>query len=166
MAELTGYDEAIPLKSALEELLGVDEWYRLKDSRDLKTWKRSLLRALNASKVAITVTVEVADDEWRAGVAEILERGKGDVARSQSFRELLSSFAACYLRLSFHQLGLAPQRKSRPGRISAIPSNWRLNAYRSVLYTQTEEQKMRLQYSRDSRTVSEKALDPKYRGLR
>jgi hypothetical protein len=166
MSDVTGYDDAIPLKSALEELFGEDEWYRLKDTRDIKTWKKSLNRALKASSVAISASVEIADDDWLIESQSILERGKEDIAHSESIRDAFSAFSACYVRLSFHQLGLVPKRNGRQGKFSAIPSNWRLNAHRSVQYTQTEKQKLWSQYCKDSRPVSDKAVDPKYLMLR
>jgi hypothetical protein len=126
----------------------------------------SLNRALKASSVAIAASVEIADDDWLMESQSILERGKEDIANSKSIRDAFSAFSACYVRLSFHQLGLVPNRRGQPGKLNAIPANWRLNVYRSVQYTQTEKQKLWSQYSKDSRPVSDKAVDPKYLMLR
>jgi len=164
--DFTGYNEALPLKSALESLLGADEWYHLKDSRDLKTWRRSLLKAMKVSEVAIASTVEVVDEDWRKAASSIIDHGRESVAASRSIREAFSAFAACYLQLSFHQLGFLPNRVGRAGKVAAIPTNWRLNVYRSVQYTQTDQQKLRLLYAKDHRPISQKLSDPMYRRLR
>jgi len=154
------------LKFALEGLLGADEWYRLKDSRDLKTWQRSLLKVMKASEVTIASTIEVVDQGWSKDAISIIDNGRKDVAESRCIREVFSAFAACYLQLSFHQLGFLPNRKGHAGKFAAIPTNWRLNVYRSVQYTQTDQQRLRLMYAEDHRPVSEKSSDPKYRCLR
>ena len=72
MDEITTYDDAIPLKSALENLLGSEEWYRLKDTRSVTVWRKSLLKALRSTDVAISASVQIADEGWRETAREIL----------------------------------------------------------------------------------------------
>jgi len=166
MSDRSAYTDAIALKSALEDLLGSEEWYKLKDFRGLGVWKKSLLRALKVSKVAIEGTIEIYDEDWRVEAYAIIERGKSDLCSATTISEAFSNFSACYMRLSFHQLGLMPRKTGIKFQSRAIPSSWQLNAHRSVQYVQSEKQKLRLSYSKDPRPISEKALDPKYTLLR
>jgi len=156
----------LALKGALEDLLGADEWYRLKDTRSVGTWRKSLLRALKVSEASIRGTVTVADEDWYSVAFEIIDEGSVRIKSSKTIVDLLSAFGSCYMRLSFHQLGLMPRRKGSRSKIKATPGSWDLSTYRSVQYVQTEKQRLRVDYSKDSRPISEKALDKKYRGLR
>ena len=164
--EITTYDDAIPLKFALENVLGSEEWYRLKDTRSVTDWRKSLLKALRSTDVAISASVQIADEAWRETACEILEHGRESIKDAVGISNLFSAFGACYMQFSFHQLGFMPRRKGKKAKIRATPANWNLAIYRSVQYVQSEAQKLRSEYSSDTRKLDEKIDDPKYRKLR
>ena len=62
-----------PLKAVLEELLGHRVYLRLKETATLRDWKREIQKLLRAIKIAVKSTVEIADDDWFAGIDSILE---------------------------------------------------------------------------------------------
>ncbi|MEJ1996299.1 MAG: hypothetical protein P8X75_14015, partial [Limibacillus sp.] len=110
-SERTSYTDLLRFKSALEQVSGAEEWYRLKDNRSLATWKSSLQKALRMTAAAIEGTVAIADEDWLSRSKEILCQGKQDISKSHSIGDVIGSFAACYMLLSFNQIGFAPDRK-------------------------------------------------------
>ena len=159
---ITRYQDALSLKSALEKILGTEEWSRLKDTQSINAWRKSLRRALKSSEVAIKATVAIADSDWHAECDDILERGTEGLINASSIREAFSAVAACYMELSFHQLGFCPNRTGSRGKVKAIPSHWDLGLYRSVQYVQTDLQSLEIEYSKDTRPRDDKFADKKY----
>jgi hypothetical protein len=165
-SETTSYNDALVLKAALERILGTEEWYRLKDNRALSTWKKSLDRALKMSNAAIKGTVEIADSQWFSEVEQHIEKGRANVKSSKTILDAISAFSACYMLLSFLQLGLAPNKTGSRGRPRSVPNEWKLNANRTVQYVQSAKQKLHVEFRNDRRPLADKALDPRYRLLR
>ncbi|MBU9696707.1 hypothetical protein GU927_002495 [Rhodobacteraceae bacterium HSP-20] len=164
-AENTSYSDALNLKAAIEELLGADEWYRLKDTRSVAKWKASFLRVMNSSEVAIRATIKITDCDQLESLRSIIDQGRHDVRKSASLIDAFSAFSATFLRLSFQQLGHMPNRKGRRTSTRAIPAHWKLDTYRSVQYVQSDMQALWVEYRKDERDISEKASDPKFRKL-
>jgi len=152
MAETTGYVDAVPLKFALESLLGKEAWYRLKDTTNVKVWRKELLRALRVCDAAIIGTIQVVDDNWVEEKAELLEKGTRDLEGAGTIENLFAAFSACLLQLNFHLIGQMPNLRGRTENVRAIPGNWRLNTYRSILYVQDKDQKRRALVAADRRS--------------
>lgn len=127
------------LKSAIEQLLGQDAWYELKETTSITPWRKNVLKLLKAICISIDASVEVRDEAWMDAVNENLARGKEGVKASTDIDELLSCFEATLLRQVFLQIGAVPNRKGRP-RVSLSKENWRLNGQRSVQYVQSRTQ--------------------------
>ncbi|WP_417601305.1 hypothetical protein [Pararhodobacter oceanensis] len=151
-SEVTKYIDALSLKDTLERLLGQEAWNRLKDTRDINAWKRELQRTLKMSSAAIAATVSVADVAWKTEASRILEAGVKSLRTAETLVDLFSAFASIYLELSFHQIGLMPNRKGRYCNVTARRSEWKLTNYRSVQYVQDDEQIRRF----DRRTQQDK----------
>lgn len=164
--EHTSYADALALKAALEELLGADEWYRLKDTRSIDTWKASFLRAMNSSEAAVRATIKISDRDQLERLLSIIVDGRRAVQGTTSLIDAFSAFSATYLRLSFQQLGHMPNRTGRNTSVRAIQAHWKLDTFRSVQYVQSDVQALWIEYHEDKRHVSEKSLDPKFRSLR
>lgn len=142
-ALVSDYNTALRLKFTLERLLGREEWYRLKDHRGIKPWRKACLRALRGSLCAIDASVRVADASWREEAKHIVQTGIDQVGGIDDLTELCALLAATYLELSFHQFGLMPNRSGQT-KVRSVPAHYDLSAFRSVQYVQTEEQAKRL----------------------
>ena len=133
-----------PLKALFEEVLGRKSFRAVKESGSFAAWKEESRRLLKALGIAITATVEVADDQWRLEVAEMLELGEKRIDAAKEFDELLAGLAATLGRLCFLQVGFVPYGHGHQQRVPLNQANWRLDIVRTVQYIQTPEQKERL----------------------
>jgi len=128
-----------PMKAVFEQLFGRRCYMKLKETGDLKDWKAESERLLRAIEVAINVTVEIADMEWRSEIRETLELGRSHVSSAESITSLFAHLSAVLTRLVFLQLGCFPNN----GTLDVVPivaKNWHLSGLRSVQYVQTTKQ--------------------------
>lgn len=128
------------LKSMFERVWGKDTYLDLKHCSDLKVWKRYCERTLHATRLAASDTVLIADDAWRKDLAVIIDHGLQRLKAAKGFDDLFQCFAATYAEISFHQFGFMPSRQLT-SRAQLRKGNWRLDAFRSVQYVQSAEQK-------------------------
>jgi hypothetical protein len=128
------------LKSMFERVWGKGTYLDLKHCSDLKVWKRYCERTLRATEFAASDTVLIADDTWHKELAEIIEHGLQGVKAAKGFDDLFQYFAATYAEISFHQFGFMPSRRPS-SRAQLRKGNWQLDAFRSVQYVQSAEQK-------------------------
>jgi len=63
------------LKTAIEQILGRDAWYELKETTSVAPWRKCLLKLVAAIRVSIDESVQVADADWLLAVHENLDRG-------------------------------------------------------------------------------------------
>lgn len=138
------YSKYLVLKSAIEELFGNDAWYALKESNHFPTWRKYAIKTLQAVRVAISTSVDVCDDKWREEINQLLADGITEIKKEQNIDEIIATLAGTLVRISFTQIGLMPNRKGTPKSVTLHKDVWRLNSFRSVIYTQTREQKERL----------------------
>jgi hypothetical protein len=136
-ADLSQY---YPLKALLEQILGKKSFGRVKDHAPLSVWKAEVARLVKALSVAIAATVEVADDEWRDEVAEILAQGLSLTKSARGADELFAGLSATLVRLSFLQLGFVPRGHRLVEQIPLASKNWNMNVVRSVQYVQSPAQ--------------------------
>jgi len=66
----------IMLKSAIEQLLGSNAWYELKETTSLTPWRKNVLKLLKAIRISIEESVEIRDQGWFEAVIENLARGE------------------------------------------------------------------------------------------
>lgn len=128
------------LKSAIEQLLGRDAWYALKETTSLTPWRKYVLKLLKAIRISIHESIEVRDPAWLRAVDENLNRGEEVAKASKDIDALLASFTATLLRQVFLQVGSLPSRKGQSS-VSLGKENWRLNGQRSAQYVQSPSQK-------------------------
>jgi hypothetical protein len=154
------------LKSAIEDLFGSDAWYALKESNHIPTWRRYGAKTLQAVGVAIAATVDVADDDWRQEIDKLLADGIRRIKEDAEIDEIIATLAGTLIRISFAQIGLMPRRKGTAKSSTLRKDAWRLDLFRSVIYTQTTEQKERVFWSNQQREIGFDAqleLHAKYR---
>jgi hypothetical protein len=136
-----------PMKAVMEQLFGRKCFAKLKEGGSLADWKAESRRLLKAAEVAVRINVPVSDAEWHDEVNSILDLGRSHVASASTAGELFCAIAATFARMTFLQLGALPSR-STVASVSLAERNWRLDAYRSVQYVQTEKQRQSLNRSR------------------
>ena len=127
------------LKEAIEGLLGNEAWLALKETTSIAAWRKQAIRLISAIETAVAATVKAADAGWFDEIAENLERGRSAIKSSKDIEELISALSAMLLRQVFLQLGLLPNRRT-DRKVSIRREEWKLDAYRSVVYFQSSEQ--------------------------
>jgi len=147
------YSKYLSLKSSIENLLGRDAWYALKESESISTWKKYLGKALKALRVSIHETVQICDDDWRSEVDCQIDEGLEDLSQSKSIDELISCLAATLLNVSFLQTGLLPRRKGSLNSVSLRKEKWKHDIYRQVVYLQTPKQRESLFLSKQQKMI-------------
>ncbi|MBY0475801.1 MAG: hypothetical protein K2Q13_12190 [Nitrosomonas sp.] len=160
------YKKYLVLKSALESIFGKAAWYALKESNHVPTWRKYGIKTLQIIKLAIEATVEIADEEWRQEINNLISDGIASLKTDQEIDEIISTLAGTLIQISFHQIGLMPNCRG-----SAKPSVlkkglWRLNLFRSVVYLQTQSQKEQLFLSNQRKEIgfdAQLGLQDKYR---
>jgi hypothetical protein len=143
------------LKDILERLFGRQAWSDLKMSTSLPTWKRHLLKAVDAVRVGIDSTVTITDERWIKDVDELLTHGRGLMRSAKNIDDLLSTFSATLLELVFLQLGRVPERATSNG-VTLDRRYWTLNNHRSVQYVQSAAQAKTLFWDDQQRQIGVK----------
>ena len=138
------YNRNIHIKFEIDNALGPSAWYALKKATDAAVWKKHFEKMLRSYLVAAKATVTVADDCWHQEFqANIMTAIKG-VRSAGGFDSALDVFCAALIRQSYLQLGMVLNRRgSARESFPLVSGNWRLNAYRTVQYVQTREQRDR-----------------------
>lgn len=147
------YTKYLFLKSAIEDLFGSDAWYALKESNHVPTWRKYGIKTLQAISISIASTVEVFDDDWRSDIDKQLVEGIKRIKGDSEIDEIISNLAGTLIRVSFMQIGLMPNRKGADRRTTLRKDDWRLDPFRSVIYTQTKEQKEKMFWSKQQREI-------------
>ena len=153
------------LKSAVEDLLGNQAWLDLKETTSTATWRRYVLKLLDAIELSIETTVLVKDENWMQEVRSNLNHGRELARIAQSPEDAIAALSGTLLRQVFLQLGTAPNRQT----VKAVPlkaSHWDFSGFRSVQYVQTPQQKEDLFRSKQRRAIGFDAqidLEAEYR---
>lgn len=153
------------LKSAVEDLLGNQAWLDLKETTSTATWRRYVLKLLDAIELSIETTVLVKDENWMQEVRSNLNHGRELARIAQSPEDAIAALSGTLLRQVFLQLGTAPNRQT----VKAVPlkaSHWDFSGFRSVQYVQTPQQKEDLFRSKQRRAIGLDAqidLEAEYR---
>jgi len=140
-----------PLKAALEELLGHRAYLHLKETATLRDWKEQIRKLIQAIKIAIKSTVEIADDDWFEDIDKILELADGLISASNNVTGLFANLSAALARLVFIQIGFLPLGRQRIDSVRLTKEWWTLNKVRTVQYVQNNEQRYNAQLLRDRR---------------
>jgi hypothetical protein len=139
------------LKAVLEELLGHRVYLRLKETGTLRDWQDVLQKLLRAIELAITSSVEIADDDWFADIDSALELGRTQIAESKTVADLFASLSATLARLVFLQIGFFPLGRQQKETIPLTKGWWTLTSVRTVQYVQNNKQRHTAQGLRKKR---------------
>jgi hypothetical protein len=147
------YTKYLVFKSAMEGVFGSEAWYALKESNHIPTWRKYILKALNAINISIHETVEQYDEDWLNEVEENIGRGIESAKKSKTIEELISVLAGTLLNISFLQIGFLPKRQGSPNKISLKKENWKFDIHRSVIYLQSIEQKEAMFWGKQQKKI-------------
>jgi hypothetical protein len=153
------------LKSAIEDLLGEAAWRDLKECTSLATWRRYVLKLIDAIDLSIKTNIQICDDDWMSQVSDNLAHGKELARIAKDTDDLIAALTATLLKQVFLQLGQAPRRKTSRA-VSLKAENWRLDGFRSVQIVQTPAQREVLFLSKQRRDIGFDAqfdLEAEYR---
>jgi hypothetical protein len=153
------------LKSSIEDLLGNRAWLELKETTSATTWRRYVLKLLDAVELSVETTVLIKDEEWSQGIRANLEHGRELARIAKSPEDAISALSATLLRQVFLQLGSSPSRKMAKA-VPLKPQNWDFSGFRSVQYVQSPKQKEDFFLSKQRRSIGFEAqldLQAEYR---
>ena len=153
------------LKSSIEELLGRQAWYDLKETTSAATWRRYVVKILDAIELSVVTTVQIKDDDWIADVRSNIEHGR-DLARiAKTPEDAIAALSGTLLRQVFLQLGAAPVSRSSDT-TPLTPARWDFSGFRSVQYVQSQRQREDLFLSKQRKAIGFEAqldLQAEYR---
>ncbi|AWI55416.1 hypothetical protein DEH84_17640 (plasmid) [Aquabacterium olei] len=156
------------LKSAIEDLLGEAAWRDLKECTSLATWRRYVLKVIDAIELSVKTNIQICDEDWMNQVTNNLAHGR-DLARiARNTDDLVAALTATLLEQVFLQLGHAPHRKTSRA-VTLKAENWRLDGFRTVQIVQTPAQREALFMSKQRREIGFDAqfdLEAEYRRSR
>lgn len=154
------------LKSAVEDLLGNQAWLDLKETTSTASWRRYVLKLLDAIELSVKTTVLVKDEDWMQEVRSNLNHGRYLARIAESPEDAIAALSATLLRQVFLQLGSEPPSRKTAKMAPLKPSHWDLSAFRSVQYVQTPQQRESLFRSRQRKAIGFDAqfdLEAEYR---
>ena len=140
------------LKSSIEDLLGNRAWLELKETTSTTTWRRYVLKLLDAIELSVETTVLIKDEEWMEEVRSNLDHGRELARIAESPEDAIAALSATLLRQVFLQLGTAPSRKMVAS-VPLKPQNWDFSGFRSVQYVQSPQQKEDLFLTKQRRAL-------------
>ena len=140
------------LKSSIEDVLGNRAWIELKETTSASTWRRYVLKLLDAIELSVDTTVLIKDEEWTQQVGENLNHGRELTRIAKTPEDAIAALSGTLLRQVFLQLGLAPSRKMTNA-VPLKPQSWDFSGFRSVQYVQSPKQKENLYLSHQRRTI-------------
>ncbi|MBU1237517.1 MAG: hypothetical protein KJ634_08450 [Gammaproteobacteria bacterium] len=156
------------LKSSIEDVLGNRAWLELKETTSTSTWRRYVLKLLDAIELSVETTVLIKDEEWMQEVRSNLNHGRELTRIAETPDDAIAALSAILLRQVFLQLGSAPSRKSAPS-VPLKAQNWNFSGFRSVQYVQSPRQMEDLFLSKQRRAIGFEAqidLQAEYRKSR
>jgi hypothetical protein len=140
------------IKMAFEQIFGNKAWLDLKECTSIATWRKYTIKLLCATRLAIEETTQVRDDDWFTEICEHIQYGL-QIARSAKFiEELISGLSATLIRVVFLQIGMIPNRR-QDRKVTLARDNWRLDAFRTVQYVQSNTQLERLFWNKQQKAL-------------
>ena len=133
-------EDCYALKSLIERLFGNRAWLDIKHSSDLRRWKKYSNRILAAIEYSAKASIEIVDDEWFEELEKIIVHGKNRIKSAKDTEQLFAALSASLAEISFFQIGRMPDHTMQKHVTLRHPSNWKLNAFRSVQYVQSPKQ--------------------------
>ena len=116
------------LKSSIEDLLGNRAWIELKETTSAATWRRYVLKLLDAIELSVETTILIKEEEWLQEVRSNLEHGRELARIAKTPEDAIAALSATLLRQVFLQLGSSPSRKTATS-VPLKPQNWDFSGF-------------------------------------
>jgi hypothetical protein len=153
------------LKSAIEEFLGRQAWYDLKETTSAAIWRKYVIKLLDAIELSVETTVEIKDDAWIKDIRSNLAHGRDLAKIAKTPEDAIAALSGTILRQVFLQLGAEPFSRSRDT-TPLQPVHWDFSGFRSVQYVQSDKQREDLFLSKQRKAIGFEAqldLQSEYR---
>jgi hypothetical protein len=123
-------------------LFGARTAHTFSETRGLARWRRDLVRVFKAIDTALELNLRNADNRLRQELAQCLQTTTEELKRAASKDKLHTRAISSLIHIVFDVLGGLPNHRSRTG---AIPRTfWKLDRYRSLIYSYSETQRAQL----------------------
>jgi hypothetical protein len=140
------------LKSSIEDILGNRAWTELKETISASTWRRYVMKLLDAIELSVDTTVQIKDEEWTEQVRANLDHGRELTRIAETPEDAIAALSATLLRQVFLQLGSSPSRKMT-NTVPLKAQSWDFSGFRSVQYVQSPKQKEELFQSKQRKAI-------------
>ena len=124
----------------INSILGGKDFRKIKDGYSHKSLRQVFQKVAKSIRFAVEENLSIIDSEHMRHLAYCIDRAEDRMRSTTSEKELFEVFTSFQGEMIFLLLGDMP--KHREGFVNRR-ENWKLNGYRSIIYTQDEEQKNR-----------------------
>jgi hypothetical protein len=132
----------IELEHLMTFLFGKRSTHGLAGSHSMRTWKKHVQRIARAIRHAAYVNVDSGDLFHRNLLLRLCEQVEGEISRARTNDEINLLTIRYLVHMVFHLMGDMPNHWGRQAVNRS--GDWRLDANRKLIYTQTAEQKKNL----------------------
>jgi len=147
----------LSLQFLFGELYGQAGYQKAKWYHDAKTYASLLHRLVDTIMLTIDMNMARTDGYHRMQLLKECENAHKALKGLKTVDHLSESFLVFQTRLFFTLIGLMPKRLLSKS-VRNIESNWQLDDYRTILWTQTNVQKLRLILSLCQREYVDRVL--------
>jgi len=124
-------------------LYGENECFSPHNETTFSEYKNHILKLLGTIKMAISQTIKTTDKYHVNNFSALISECKNEIKKAKSFHAVSCATISFQTKLIFNILGHVPSNSSKR-KVTNQPSNWQLDLYRTINYTQNREQKFNL----------------------
>jgi hypothetical protein len=132
----------IELEHLMTFLFGKRSTHGLAGSHSMRAWKKQVQRIARAIRHAAYLNVDSGDLFHRNSLLRLCEQAESEISRARTNDEVNLLTIRYLVHMMFHLMGDMPNHWGR--RAVNRSGDWRLDAHRKLIYTQTAEQKTNL----------------------
>jgi len=133
----------INLSFLFRQLYGEHGYFEPYHEISLQDYKKHILKMIDTIKASIVQTIVAVDSHHLKQLLMQIENCKIEIRKARSFGLLFSIAITFQSKLILNLIGELPENFGKR-KVTNQPSNWRLNKYRQIGYTQSREQKFEL----------------------
>lgn len=123
-------------------LFGARTAHTFGGTRSLSQWRKDLVRVFTNIDKALDLNLRNADDQHRRELKEFLQITIEQLKNQPNKDKLHTRAISSLIRIVFDILGGLPNHRSRTGPIPR--GSWKLDQYRSLIYSYSETQRAQL----------------------
>lgn len=161
MEEDTAY-APISFEYLLSSLFGRRRYHGFVGEHTFRIWKKHVMKLIGAIQKSITVNVNSPDELHKKTLIGICEQAIGEIRRAKRVENINVTTIECLTKLVFELMGGVPDHWDC--KVINRSEQWKLDDYRTLSYTQTTRQRVRIIHSLANRHAYSGQL-PSYRDL-